>query len=216
MGSDNGFDVTGALVELRDEEVLAWVRDQLDQQVSPHDVVEQLAAGLEIIGRKFASGEMFIPELVVGGEIFTQALDLLAPAIKATGTKVRHLGTVVLGTVEGDLHDLGQNLVAVTFVANGFKVVKLGADVPPGNFVEAAKKHSPDLIGLSALLTTTMEAQREVIQAFTSAGLRDSVKIMVGGAVVNQDWADEIGADAYGSDAIDGLNKAKVLLGINY
>ena len=87
---------------------------------------------------------------------------------------------------------------------------------PPGNFVEAAKKHSPDLIGLSALLTTTMEAQREVIQAFTSAGLRDSVKIMVGGAVVNQDWADEIGADAYGSDAIDGLNKAKVLLGINY
>ena len=216
MGSDNGFDVTGALVELRDEEVLAWVRDQLDQQVSPHDVVEQLAAGLEIIGRKFASGEMFIPELVVGGEIFTQALDLLAPAIKATGTKERHLGTVVLGTVEGDLHDLGQNLVAVTFVANGFKVVKLGADVPPGKFVEAAKKHSPDLIGLSALLTTTMEAQREVIQAFTSAGLRNSVKIMVGGAVVNQDWADEIGADAYGSDAIDGLNKAKVLLGINY
>jgi corrinoid protein of di/trimethylamine methyltransferase len=216
MGSDNGFDVTGALVELRDEEVLAWVRDQLDQQVSPHDVVEQLAAGLEIIGRKFASGEMFIPELVVGGEIFTQALDLLAPAIKATGTKVKHLGTVVLGTVEGDLHDLGQNLVAVTFVANGFKVVKLGTDVPPGNFVEAAKKHSPDLIGLSALLTTTMEAQREVIQAFASAELRDSVKIMVGGAVVNQDWADEIGADAYGSDAIDALNKAKVLLGINY
>ncbi len=215
MDRDDGFDATTALVELRDEEVLAWVHDQLDRQAPPHDVVERLTEGLEIIGSKFAAGEMFIPELVLGGEIFTQALDLLTPAIKATGTEERHLGTVVLGTVEGDLHDLGQNLVGVTFIANGFKVVKLGADVPPAKFVEAAKVHNPDVIGLSALLTTTMEAQRTVIESFASVGLRDSVKFMVGGAVVNQDWADEIGADAFGSDAIDAINKAKILLGIN-
>ncbi len=215
MDRNDGFDATTALVELRDEEVLAWVHDQLDRQAPPHDVVERLTEGLEIIGSKFAAGEMFIPELVLGGEIFTQALDLLTPAIKATGTEERHLGTVVLGTVEGDLHDLGQNLVGVTFIANGFKVVKLGADVPPAKFVEAAKVHNPDVIGLSALLTTTMEAQRTVIESFASVGLRDSVKFMVGGAVVNQDWADEIGADAFGSDAIDAINKAKILLGIN-
>ncbi len=215
MDRDDGFDATTALVELRDEEVLAWVHDQLDRQAPPHDVVERLTEGLEIIGSKFAAGEMFIPELVLGGEIFTQALDLLTPAIKATGTEERHLGTVVLGTVEGDLHDLGQNLVGVTFIANGFKVVKLGADVPPAKFVEAAKVHNPDVIGLSALLTTTMEAQRTVIESFASVGLRDSVKFMVGGAVVNQDWADVIGADAFGSDAIDAINKAKILLGIN-
>ena len=215
MTEDRKFSVVDAINNLEEEEVTSWVESQLEKGVSPHEIVDDLTVGLERLGERFEAEEAFIPELVLGGEIFTRAMELLRPAIEESGKAKKKVGTILLGTVAGDLHDLGKNLVAVTFVAAGFEVVNLGTDVPTMKFVEEVERTRPDIVGMSALLTTTMEKQREVIDALDEAGLRSKVKTLVGGAVANQEWADEIGADAYGGDAIDALRKAKVLLGHN-
>ena len=215
MTNGSGFDVVEAVCELREDEVLDWVEGQLAADVPPLEIAEALSGGLEVLGQRFAEGIVFIPELVLGGELFGRAMELLGPAIEASGGEMKRLGTVLMGTAKGDLHDLGQNLVSVTLTAAGFKVVSLGCDVPPERFVEETARLKPDVLGLSALLTTTMQAQGDVIEALQAAGLRNGTRVIVGGAVANQRWADEIGADAYGADAIDGLNKIKALVGIN-
>jgi 5-methyltetrahydrofolate--homocysteine methyltransferase len=206
------FDPKQALNELKSDEVLGWVRDRLEHQTPPLEILDQLSEGLKELGDRFASGECFIPELIMGGNIFLQAVDLAQPAMEAAKAELAKIGTVVMGTVKGDLHDLGKNLVGITLMTAGFEVVDLGKDVPPQRFVEETKRLNPDVIGLSALLTTTLEQQRVVIEALEAAGLRDQVKVIVGGAPVNQGWADRIGADAYGADAIDGLRKAKEMI----
>jgi len=211
--TDSDFDVIEAIMKLKEEEVLAWVKDQLALNTPPHEILNQLSHGLEKLGDRFSAGDCFIPELMKGGNIFLNALDLARPAIEASKTKLGRAGTFLIGTVKGDLHDLGKNLVATTLLAAGFEVIDLGKDVPSSRFVEEVGRLKPDVLGLSALLSTTTEQQREVIQAVEAANLRDNLKIMVGGAPVNQRWADEIGADAYGADAIDGLRKAKTMLG---
>jgi 5-methyltetrahydrofolate--homocysteine methyltransferase len=216
MPSDGqGFDVIEAINAMQEDEVIAWVEDQLGRDVAPHGIVEHLTAGLEELGNRFAAGEVFIPELALGGKIFTRAMDLMRPAMEASGKKLDRAGTMLIGTVHGDLHDLGKNLVATTFVTKGFEVVNLGNDVTVERFVEGVRDKRPDIVGMSALLTTTMEVQRDVIEALQAAGLRHGVKVIVGGAPVNQRWADEIRADAFAADAIDGLNKARNLLGLN-
>ena len=211
--TDSDFDVIEAIMKLKEEEVLAWVKDQLALNTPPHEILNQLSHGLEKLGDRFSAGDCFIPELMKGGNIFLNALDLARPAIEASKTKLGRAGTFLIGTVKGDLHDLGKNLVATTLLAAGFEVIDMGKDVPSSRFVEEVGRLKPDVLGLSALLSTTTEQQREVIQAVEAANLRDNLKIMVGGAPVNQRWADEIGADAYGADAIDGLRKAKTMLG---
>ncbi len=214
MSSDSEFDVIEAVCGLREAEVLAWVGEQIELQ-PPLEIADALAAGLEQLGARFAEGTVFIPELVIGGELFARAIELLTPALEASGSALKKRGTVVIGTVEGDLHDLGQNLVSVTLAAAGFEIHNLGCDVAPERFVEEVERHRAQVVGLSALLTTTMQIQADTVEALAAAGLRDQVRVLIGGAVANQRWADEIGADAYGADAIDALDKVKALVGIN-
>ncbi|MDP6831989.1 MAG: cobalamin-dependent protein [Alphaproteobacteria bacterium] len=214
MPIESDADVVEAVCELREDEVLAWVGEQLELR-PPLEIADALAAGLEQLGARFADGRYFIPELVMGGEIFAKAIELLTPALEASGSVLKKHGTVVMGTVKGDLHDLGQNLVSVTLAAAGFEVINLGCDVAPERFVAEVERTGAQVVGLSALLTTTMQMQAEIVDALAAAGLRDRVRILIGGAVANQRWADEIGADAYGADAIDALDKVKALVGIN-
>jgi 5-methyltetrahydrofolate--homocysteine methyltransferase len=213
MKEEHQIDVTDAINTLKEDEVLSWVAEQLRLRIDPLVIVSQLTAGLEKLGQRFATGECFIPELIKGGDIFRKAMELTHPVIEAAGAKIRKLGTCLLGTVKGDLHDLGLNLVAIIFASGGFTVVNLGKDVPVARFVEETVRLKPDIVGLSSLLTTTMEVQGEVIEALKTAGVRNTLKVIIGGAPVNQKWADRIGADAYAADAIDGLRKAKALLG---
>ncbi len=215
MADDAGFDVVEAVCGLCEAEVMDWVESELARQAPPLEIADALAAGLEQLGARFAEGTVFIPELVIGGELFAKAVELLTPALEASGSRLKKRGTVVIGTVEGDLHDLGQKLVAVTLSAAGFEVINLGCDVAPASFVAEVERCGAQVVGLSALLTTTMQVQAEVIEALTQAGIRNQVRVMVGGAVANQRWADEIGADAYGADAIDALDKVKTLVGLN-
>lgn len=213
MTDNSSYDVIEAMNTLKKDEVLSWVREQLDKKIPPNQTIEKLRLGLEKLGSRFASGECFIPELILGGQIFHMAMDVMRPVIESTGAKTKKIGTLLIGTVRGDLHDLGQNLVSAVFSAGGFEVINLGKDVPTDQFIRETERLRPDILGLSSLLTTTMEGQKEVIEALEANSLRDRVKVIVGGAPVNQRWADQIKADAFGSDAIDGLRKAKAMLG---
>ena len=168
---------------------------------------------LREIGDKFGRGEVFLTDLVMSAEAAKAAMEVLVAEIKRRGREVGYLGRVVLGTVAGDIHDIGKNIVGALLSVEGFEVIDLGADVPTEKFVEKVRELKPNILGLSALLTVTMPVQREVIEALKKAGLRDTVKVMVGGAPVTAEWAEEIGADAYGADAIDAVKKAKKLIG---
>jgi 5-methyltetrahydrofolate--homocysteine methyltransferase len=214
MSEKPDVDVKAAIIQLREEQVFGWVRDQLDLNTMPHEIMDRLSAGLKNLGDMFASGKCFIPELIRGGEIFLKALEMVRPALEAHKAEIKRIGSFLIGTVKGDLHDLGKNLTAITLMTAGFEVIDLGKDVPTDKFVEEVERIKPDILGLSALLTTTTEQQLAVIETLKAANLRDNIKIIVGGAPVNQKWADHIGADAYGADAIDGLRKSKILLGI--
>jgi corrinoid protein of di/trimethylamine methyltransferase len=174
-------------------------------------VEEGLRRGMVEVGARFERGEYFLPELVEAGELFNSLMEryvLPRLSTRAGGSR----GLVVIGTVRGDIHDIGKNLVALMLRVNGFEVVDLGVDVSPERFVEAVKKYRPDILGMSALLSTTMLEMRNVIDALKSAGLRDKVKVIVGGAPVTEEFAREIGADAYGRDAVDAVEKCIRLL----
>ncbi len=175
-------------------------------------IEEGLAAGLQVVGDKFGSGEIFLPMLMISAEATKKALAILEPAVaKGKARKVR--GKVVIGTVEGDIHDIGKSIVAAMLTANGFEVHDIGCDVPTSKFVEKVKAVNPDVIGMSALLTTTMPKMSELIDALKKMGLREKVKVVVGGAPVSAAWAEQIGADAYGEDAMAAVDVIKKLLG---
>ena len=169
--------------------------------------------GVTHVGEQFSLGEMFLPELVLGGEAMKAAVEVLEPELKRRGTERQSLGRVVLGTVHGDVHEIGKTLVHTMLAASGFEVHDLGVDVPVARFVEAVRELRPDVLGLSALLTTTMPGQREVIEALAAAELRRSVRVVVGGAPVTRQWAGEIGADGYGEDALRAVTLVRALLG---
>ncbi|MEM3457695.1 cobalamin B12-binding domain-containing protein [Thermofilum sp.] len=174
-------------------------------------VEEGLRRGMVEVGARFERGEYFLPELVEAGELFNSLMERYVLPRLSTHAGGRR-GLVVIGTVRGDIHDIGKNLVALMLRVNGFEVVDLGVDVSPERFVEAVKKYRPDILGMSALLSTTMLEMRNVIDALKSAGLRDKVKVIVGGAPVTEEFAREIGADAYGRDAVDAVEKCIRLL----
>jgi 5-methyltetrahydrofolate--homocysteine methyltransferase len=214
MSEKSDTNVKAAIMQLKEEQVLGWVQDQLERKAPPHEIMDELSAGLKKLGDRFASGTCFIPELIRGGEIFLKALELVRPAIEAEKSEIKKIGTFLIATVQGDLHDLGKNLTAITLMTAGFEVIDLGKDVTTDRIVAEVGRIKPNILGLSALLTTTTEQQQAVVRALEQANLRDNVKIIVGGAPVNQKWADHIGADAFGADAIDGLRKSKALLGL--
>jgi corrinoid protein of di/trimethylamine methyltransferase len=196
--------------EPEDAEVLA--RQALDQGLDPLLCINQgLTAGIDRVGELFETGEYYLPDLILGGDAMKAALSVLEPAL-ASGAARQILGRVVLGTVEGDLHEIGKTLVGTMLTANGFEVRDIGVDRPAADFVAAVRESDATLVGASALLTTTMLHQGEVIEALKEAGLREQVKVMIGGAPVTATWAEQIGADGYAEDAISAVALAKKLV----
>ena len=205
-----------AVIEGDQELTVSLTKQALDQGVNPLEIIKQgLTPGIDVVGEKFSCGEYFLPHLVMAGNTFKAALALLEPALKAGGIARQVSGTVVLGTVAGDIHEIGKSLVGTMLLANGFVVHDLGVDVPTSKFIAAVSETGANLVGLSALLTTTMSIQRKVVQELTEAGLRDQVKVMVGGAPVSMQWAQEIGADGYAEDAVGAVALARRLVGID-
>jgi len=195
--------LTSALVEMREDDVLAAVRAATAAGTSSADIIAALQAGMKDIGDKYEDGDYFLSELIMSAEIFKRALDELGLDRSAADTGMR--GTVILGTVHTDIHDIGKNIVASVLSANGFKVVDLGVDVPAQKFVDAARDTDAKVIGLSCLLTTAFPAMKETVAAFAAAGLRDKVTIMIGGGPVNNELALQLGADGAGTSAQDAV-----------
>jgi 5-methyltetrahydrofolate--homocysteine methyltransferase len=200
-----------AMIDLNESKAIDLARQSLSKKIEPHEITNALSEGLKIIGDRFAVGTCFIPELIKSGKIFEKIVALLEPELK--GKQVRdYKGKVVVGTVKGDLHDLGLKLVSMTLSIDGFDVTNLGKDVAVETFIQKVKELNPRILGLSALLTTTLNVQRDVIEALKNHKLRDGVKVMIGGAPVTQEWSDAIGADCVGFDAIDAVEKARTLI----
>jgi len=201
-----------AILEGKRNEAVVLTQKLLDAGVTPKQILDEgLIAGMSVAGEKFKNGEYFVPEILVAARAMKASMEILRPLLVATD--VQPIGTMVIGTVHGDLHDIGKNLVAMMMEGAGLKVVDLGVDVPAEKFIEAAKEHNAQIVGMSALLTTTMTYIPEVIEAFDEAGLRPKVKLIVGGAPVTQEWANQIGADAYAPDAATAVDRCKELLG---
>jgi methylmalonyl-CoA mutase cobalamin-binding domain/chain len=183
----------------------------IDGGASARDILDQaLLPGMDVVGAEMKSGDKFIPEVLLSARTMQACLDLIKPHLAAGETM--SLGTVVIGTVEGDMHDIGKNLAAMLLSGAGFEVVNLGKGVTPADFVTAVKENKAAILGMSGLLTTTIPKMPETIAALKAAGLRDSVKVIVGGAPVSVEWADEIGADAYAANASLGVEKCKELV----
>ena len=190
------------------KDLAALVSEELAAGVNPKDILnEGLIAGMGIVGTKFKNNEIFVPEVLIAARAMNAALAVLKPALADTG--VEPVGTAVICTVKGDLHDIGKNLVKMMIEGTGIRVIDLGVDCSAEKIVEAVKENNADIVCLSALLTTTMMYQKDIIDALKAAGLRDKVKVMVGGAPVTQAFADEIGADAYTPDAASAAEKAR-------
>jgi len=190
------------------------VKESLRAGLDPLEIVEKgLAKGIRIIGERYGRGEIFLTELLMGAEAMKAGMDIVNPEIQRQKRELKKAGSMIIGTVAGDIHDLGKNIVVALFSANGFEVVDLGVDVPEQRFIDKVKELKPDILGLSALMTSTIPKQRDVINALKVAGLREKVKVMVGGAAVNQDFACEIGADGYAENANDAVARAKALVG---
>ncbi len=197
-----------AVIDGEPEDAAALAQQALDQGLDPLTCINNgLTKGIQHVGELFANGEYYLPELIIGGDAMKEALAILEPALVG-GQEREVAGRVVLGTVEGDLHEIGKTLVGTMLTANGFQVFDIGVDKPAADFIAAIKENNANLVGASALLTTTMLQQEKLIEALKEAGLRDQVKVMVGGAPVTQSWADKIGADAYAEDAISAVDIA--------
>jgi len=205
--------ITTSLVEGALDEVVDLTRQALEVGLEPLSIInEGLMPGMIIVGDKFQAGEYFLPHLTIAAHGMQQAMELLEPELQARQQTVVSAGTVVLGSVAGDIHEIGKSLVGTMMSASGFQVFDLGVDVPTETFVAKVQETSADLLGLSALLTTTMMVQREVIEALEEAGLRDQVKVIIGGAPISQEWADTIRADGYAQDAVGAVELAKQLV----
>ncbi|MCK5766761.1 MAG: corrinoid protein [Candidatus Atribacteria bacterium] len=190
------------------EKVRELVKQALEEKLTPEEILNKgLIAGMDIIGAQFKKNEVSVPEVLIAARAMHSGMDILRPKLVETG--VKNIGKIAIGTVKGDLHNIGKNLVKMMLEGAGFEVIDLGTDVSVEKFVEAVKVHQPNIIGMSALLTTTMVNMPEVIKALEAADLRDKVKIMIGGAPITQNYAEQIGADGYSPDAASAVDSAK-------
>jgi len=200
------------VIDGNSRDVTTLVKQALTEGIPAEQILNAgLIAGMSQVGKLFECGEFYVPEMLVAARAMKSGLDVLRPALVAAN--VQAIGKIIIGTVKGDLHDIGKNLVAMMMEGAGFQVIDLGVDVPPDKFVAAVREHQPQLLGLSALLTTTMPAMRATLDALQAAGVRDQVKVLVGGAPVTGKFAREIGADAYAPDASTAATRAKAVLG---
>jgi corrinoid protein of di/trimethylamine methyltransferase len=203
-----------SIVDGDTDQAAALAQQGLEQGLDPLVAInEGFVPGITYVGDQFGAGELFLPDLMLAAEAMKSAVAVLEPEMERRGTKRQMLGKVVLGTVKGDIHEIGKNLVATMMSASGFEVYDLGVDVPFEKFVEKAREVDADIVGVSALLTTTMTGQKTVIEALDDVGLRPKVKVLVGGAPVTRSWAEEIGADGYSEDAMGAVALAKKLVG---
>ena len=208
--------VSEAVQGFEEEKIFSSVRKSLEMGIDPSEIIEKgVAKGLRIVGEKFERGEYFLIELVSAAEPAQKAVkELLEPELKKNLGTRKSVGKIVLGTVEGDIHSIGKNIVAAMFFASGFEVIDLGEDVSAENFAKKAKEVGANLIGASALLTTTLPGQKRIIDALKAEGIRDQVKVIFGGAPCTPEWVKEIGGDGYAENAMQGVSVAKRLLGI--
>ncbi|MBU0496090.1 MAG: corrinoid protein [Chloroflexi bacterium] len=204
--------IASELYNGEDETVPELVKEALAQGISPAEILaDGLIAGMDRVGRDFKVGNLFVPEVLIAARAMHAGMNVLRPLLAEAD--VPSAGKYLIGTVKGDLHDIGKNLVKMMLEGAGFETVDLGVDVAPADFVDAVRTHQPQLLGMSALLTTTMPAMTETIKALEAAGLRDKVKVMIGGAPLTAEFADQIGADAYAPDAASAVEVARGLVG---
>jgi corrinoid protein of di/trimethylamine methyltransferase len=202
-----------SIIDGDDDKSAELAQQALAQGIDPLTAINDgFVPGISYVGEQFGAGEMFLPDLMLAAEAMKAAVTVLEPEMQRRGMQRTMLGRVVLGTVKGDIHEIGKNLVATMLSASGFEVFDLGVDVPFEKFVEKAREVNADIVGVSALLTTTMTGQKTVIETLAKAGLRPKVKVMVGGAPVTRSWAEEIGADGYSEDAMGAVTLAKKLV----
>jgi 5-methyltetrahydrofolate--homocysteine methyltransferase len=200
-----------ALISGDGDALIKETQKAIDEGTKPHKILNDgLIAGMEIVGEKFKREELYVPEVINIANNFKKSVEVIKPLI--LDTEVKAIGKVLIGTVEGDMHDVGKNIVVLMLEANGFEVVDLGVNVPTQQFIEKAKEHRVNVLGMSALLTTTMPKIGQTIEALKESGLNGEIKTVIGGAPINETFANEVGADAYGHDAIDAVDKIKTLL----
>jgi corrinoid protein of di/trimethylamine methyltransferase len=215
--SEGIFDeISEAIQSFEEEKVLNAVKKALSLGVDPSEIIEKgIAKGLRVVGDKYERGELFLMHLVAAAEPAQKAVkELLEPEIKKKAGERKSLGKVVIGTVQGDIHDIGKNIVASMLFAAGFDVIDLGKDVPAEEFAKKAKELNANIVGASALLSTTLPVQKEIVEALKAMGIRDKVKVIFGGAPCTPEWVEEIGGDGYAENAIEAIKVAKRLIGV--
>jgi methanogenic corrinoid protein MtbC1 len=207
-----GKDLVKTLADLKEKEALKIIEDRLGRGEDPLKILDDARRAVEIVGKRFADGEYFIPELVYSGEILKAITDRVKPKI-AKGAEVKRVGKVIIGTVAGDIHDIGKDIVVFMLDVNGFEVLDLGIDVPAQKFVDKIKESGAPIVGLSGFLTLAFDSMKETVEAVKKAGLRDKVKIMIGGGQIDDQVKAFAGADAYGKDAMEAVKLAKGWIG---
>ncbi len=205
-------DLIGLLSDLKEKEALGLAQERLDRGDDPLGILTDARRGMETVGKRFEQGEYFIPDLVYSGEILQGISDIVKPKLAETAGGEK-LGKFVLGTVAGDIHDIGKNIVSFMLDINGFEVYDLGVDVPARRFVETIRETEAPIVGLSGFLTLAFDSMKEIIEAITAAGLRDKVKILIGGGPVDEEVRAYTGADAFGKDAMEAVSLSKAYLG---
>ena len=209
---ENLDEISNAIIKGDGDTALELTKAALDKSVPAKDILDHgLIPGIQKVGDLFETGEYFLPELLMGGDAMTKALELLEPILAKGDTP--HTGRFLIATVKDDVHDIGKNILVMMLKGNGWDVTDLGVDIPPEEFCSAVEKGDFDILGLSSLLTMTMDRSAETIDALKTAGLRDRIKIMVGGAPVTREWADKVGADGYAADAPAAVRIAATLVG---
>lgn len=207
-----------AIVEMQEEEALKLVKEMLANNVNPMEIFEQCREAVEQVGERYEKGEYFLPELMYAGEILNNISELTKKNMQGMTTSTdenSYKGTFLIGTVQGDIHDIGKNIVSFIMDANGFKVIDLGVDVPAAKFVEAIREHQPQIVGMSALLTLAIDEMKKTVDAIEEANLRDKVKILIGGAPVDEQIKEYSGADSWARNAVEAVSLAKKWMGVS-
>lgn len=205
-------ELVNAIADMREEEALRLAKEMVEGGSDPMAILDSARKGMDIVGRRYEEGTYFLPELILAGVMLEQITDIVKPEL-AKGPEVERLGKAVIGTVEGDIHDIGKNIVVFMLDVNGFDVLDLGVDVPAEKFVEAIKDFEPQVVGLSGFLNLAFDSMKDTVEAIKKAGLRDKVKIVIGGAPMSDRIQEYTGADAYGKDAMAGVSLAKEWVG---